>query len=345
MKNFSRLSFLLIAFCVMASCAENTSKSKEAPLSISIEESLDSIVVKGVYAAYDSSAIVIPKSFSYEEYVFHDSETKDPWGIPSGLKWVRLDLGRINGYEMDVKLFPDDGRISVGYARYRLSSGNRTMTVDTGYDWSWNLYIEENVTYYDDCIQGRTYKLCRELPNVVQDDSEEILDCMFCFKDVDFDGEKELCFKGPGYNREYYNCYKILNGKIEMMGAEPYNNIVYGICGNTEFDYEAKTITVDEQMGCAESDHHVWARREKILDPLNPMAISHGYNRQYLCCGDVHSVIYEDGCLQGELRESQTSDPGIIIKAFYRVGEGRVYTLKTLSYEKDGEKTELFTRN
>lgn len=84
------------------------------------------------------------------------------------------------------------------------------------------------------------------------------------FMDVNFDGEEELVIEHPGFNRQYYACFDIVNGIanttpgiLAPMSEAPYNNIVStnlpeemvgGIY--TEFDYDKKTIHIVEQIGC-----------------------------------------------------------------------------------------------
>lgn len=79
--------------------------------------------------------------------------------------------------------------------------------------------------------------------------------------DVNFDGEEELVVAYPGYNRICYRCYDLinvpetlLNGFSEPISQEPYNNLVMSAyedypCAETIFDYDNKTITIDESIG------------------------------------------------------------------------------------------------
>lgn len=82
------------------------------------------------------------------------------------------------------------------------------------------------------------------------------------FMDVNFDGEKEFVVEHEGYNRFYYACFDLVHGSkrnscpgfLEPLGEEPFNNLV-GECYDevpcsTTFDYDSKTITIDESIGC-----------------------------------------------------------------------------------------------
>lgn len=82
------------------------------------------------------------------------------------------------------------------------------------------------------------------------------------FMDVNFDGEKEFVVEHKGYNRFYYACFDLVHGSkrnscpgfLEPLEEEPFNNLV-GECYaevpcSTTFDYDSKTITIDESIGC-----------------------------------------------------------------------------------------------
>lgn len=83
------------------------------------------------------------------------------------------------------------------------------------------------------------------------------------FMDVNFDGEEDLVIEHHGYNRQYFACFDLLNGKTSVapgfltpLDNPPYNNIVgpspvhEGDAIATEFDYKKKTIHIFEQIGC-----------------------------------------------------------------------------------------------
>lgn len=80
------------------------------------------------------------------------------------------------------------------------------------------------------------------------------------FMDVNFDGEQELVIEYPGYNRKYYACYDLINGDrnicpglLQAMSEPPFNNIVGGENGETEFDYINKKMHQYETIGCCSS--------------------------------------------------------------------------------------------
>lgn len=90
-------------------------------------------------------------------------------------------------------------------------------------------------------------------------------DCFFM--DVNFDGEAEFVMAQEGFNRTYYNCFDLVNGKgydpstglLWPMDESPYNNIVGGMCGETTFDYKNQTIYIFENMGWRDYTE-TWAR-------------------------------------------------------------------------------------
>lgn len=91
-----------------------------------------------------------------------------------------------------------------------------------------------------------------DIPTLRKDSLGDEPDCFFM--DMDFDGEEEFVVKHLGYNRFYYYCYDLVDGNkhepcagfLSPMEA-PYNNLVSGYGNETKFDYENKTIYVQEQ--------------------------------------------------------------------------------------------------
>lgn len=90
------------------------------------------------------------------------------------------------------------------------------------------------------------------------------------FMDVNFDGEEELVVEHPGYNRMYYDCFDIVHGVANVtpgilhpMKEPPYNDIVSGEFGSTEFDFDKKTIHISESIGCS---NHIETWCEMVSD-------------------------------------------------------------------------------
>lgn len=97
----------------------------------------------------------------------------------------------------------------------------------------------------------------------------------FFFKDVDFDGQKEICLTHSGYNRTYYSVYKIIGGReAAYMSNPPFNQFVYGYDDTkTTFDYEEKTIVISEQMGCCDAYTDTYVMKDQDDDIMNPMIL------------------------------------------------------------------------
>lgn len=124
------------------------------------------------------------------------------------------------------------------------SSINRYIALQS-FPESWNLSDVKGVQ-----------KLNLEIP------TKTTLEGEVFFMDVNFDGEKDLVVRRTGYNRWYYFCYDLVNddnlnrisGLLEPLTKKPYNNLVGQIyeeapCSTT-FDYNSKTIIIEESLGC-----------------------------------------------------------------------------------------------
>lgn len=335
-----------VCLCVAVSCRDRSNK-RDAEPKICIRETADSIYLDGVLSMTDSSTLAYVKQRRYASDSDEDEQkqvSSSNWRIPSGLKWVRIPIGKdINGYDVEVKLFPDGDYQDVGYARYRFSSPSGVLEVDTGFYWGWRWDIDGGLD--DNVKYGRTYKLKQPLDNLIQGDSAEIEQCLFCFKDVDFDGQKELCFRAIGYNREYYNCYKIVGGRIRQMVGRPFNNIVYGRCGNTRFDYSSKTITVNEEMGVAVRCEVKYVRRDEVDNPLDPMWQEDGLIRTIQGDGSIVSVNQRGGRIIGESYECYgIGFPHPIIADYERDSVG-TYHLTSISFFQGDDQILLFDRS
>ena len=93
----------------------------------------------------------------------------------------------------------------------------------------------------------------------------------FCFKDVDFDGEREILISTIGYNRIYYNTYKIVS-QTEAVYMSRMPQFVYGLDeSETTFDYDRKRIWIVEQNGFGEIRNEEYKRRLIVLNPQNPL--------------------------------------------------------------------------
>lgn len=185
--------------------------------------------------------------------------------------------GVYNGYNIDVMLHPDLDDDRVGMARYHFKSTSHDFYIETAYTWSWGFYVKdfEKVQF-----KGETYHIKLNEKDVIKGEGNDLAeDFPFFFKDVDFDGKKEILFPSRAYHGTYFEVYKITNQMhAEPMVANPFNNFVLAISESSDddslgicFDYQNKTITINEPMGASDYYHDVYLRNPKASSILNPM--------------------------------------------------------------------------
>lgn len=152
MKRIKCLLFFGLLSGIIISCrGRNHSETGEETFHVGVVETSDSVYVKGLVMVDDSTELAFRKSYRYAEYSLDDTESSD-WGIPANRKWVKLSVGHdINGYDIEVKLFPDEDYMDVGYARYYFRSGGHVLTLDTGYYYPWTRHVED-VTSFSDIV-------------------------------------------------------------------------------------------------------------------------------------------------------------------------------------------------
>ena len=264
--------YILLLLLVLSSCFRKGHKTLPTPIcSIRIEE--DSIFVDG--AVRDSMTFGIPLSFQFDPPVENDNSDAEPFRqdrLKNPRRTCLQFSEKINGYDVQTIIHPDDNTSSVGMAEWIFEKDGKKLRINTGFSWDWEKeikgQIKDSIRY-----EGETHSL-PVAPEMVQGRDSIIHDTPFCFKDVDFDGELELCFRCPGYNRHYFNIYKIISPtRAEYMAGRPYNNIIYSDYdnGQTILDYKEQTILVDETSGCCHIDHHLYKRRATVQNVLPPV--------------------------------------------------------------------------
>ncbi len=177
------------------------------------------------------------------------------------------------GYRVTAELHPDKTTEEVGMAKFFFMSDKRNYHIETPYCWDW---MKEVIVAPSAVAGGPTVYRARFIEHAVQGDDAEII-CVspFVFKDVDFDGEKEICISTFGYNRVYYSVFKLVDAtRAVRLNQEPFSEIVYGV-GNarTLFDYDKKRVTIHEQYGYDEPIEKVYVRRRRVRDPMKPMRL------------------------------------------------------------------------
>ncbi len=185
--------------------------------------------------------------------------------------------GIYNGYHIDVMLHPDLDNDIIGMARYHFKSTTYDFYIETAYNWRWYYYVKdfEKVQF-----KGETYHAKLDEKDVIKGEVNDFAeDSPFFFKDVDFDGKKEILFCASGYQRTYFMVYKIINQRhAELMVTKPFNNFVYAFRESLDddsvgiyFDYRNKTITINEPMGALSYNHDVYLHNPKASSILNQM--------------------------------------------------------------------------
>lgn len=262
---FRKVILALFAVTIVVGCASNPTEKRLSNLFLI--RSADSIVVSR-YPQIDT-LLIFPRTIEYpsydSEYSSDDTrDNEDPFKKPS---FKLVFNHEINGYKVSVDIFPDKDWYEFGILRMRLQKGSERYTIEDGFYWN----LGPLTDWKDNCeLYGKTIHTDYYSDRFVQDDEDVINDEIFCFKDVDFDGVKELCIKQSGYNRYYFSAYKLVGGKATILTDEPYNNIVYGkydLHASTTFDYENSKIHIEEQMGCCVFTDKIFCKNESSEGP------------------------------------------------------------------------------
>jgi hypothetical protein len=177
------------------------------------------------------------------------------------------------GYHVEAVLHPDETSEEVGVAIFTFSGNGRIVNIETPYYWFWMYGLDDYPEEGNISYNGETYHVSG-LRDIVQGQDSVIKEVQpFCFKDVDFDGKKEICFSIIGYNRTYYSVFKIMSdNKAVRMSEPPFESIVYGWGEtSTSFDYESETIEFTEYIGCCEKVSGRYVRKRFVFNKLKPM--------------------------------------------------------------------------
>lgn len=318
--------------------------SPKVPFSIRVEN--DSVYVDD--ATWVSSQLVLPLASREpkSDYNYSDDGEKARQARLKNPHRVKVRFSEpINGYLVQVTLHPEEGNDEVGMAEWSFSKDGHTIKIDIGFCWKWDWDVWFQYMTEPKYI-GETYELA-PTTEMVQGQNSVFIDSPFCFKDVDFDGEYELCFRGIGWNRHYFNIYKILSpSSAEIMTGRPYNNIVYSevSAGSTVFNYQDKTIHIYETSGSGYYEH-LYGLRDDIQDVLNPMKHIRG-KECYYASGSTEDY-FENGNWIKSIRVYQLDDSDYELAADYVAIDERVFSLQSLStykWDKKEEKVILYSQ-
>lgn len=265
---------------------------------LEISEENDTIIIKGETCS--DVELMIPMTYIKYEYKLSKEEQKEEEKTRERLRKERLNCprrihvifdGTYNGYNVDAVFHPDSTYETIGMARYHFTSKKHDFYVETAFTWNWAFDIPN---YERLKLDGETIRVKLDTKKVVQGTDRRLIPCdPFFFKDVDFDGEKEILFREGGYHGSYFAVYKILRANLaEVMLSEPYNNIIEPYSQSVEddtvsgtfFDYSKKTITINEPMGAAYYYHDVFKLNLKSHDRLKPMKHHEGKHTEGGAC-------------------------------------------------------------
>ena len=188
--------------------------------------------------------------------------------------YVNIEFGgKYMGYQVRAEIHSDDENHEVGMARFFFTNSSGTVVIDTPYYWDW----EKEIRIRPSSSQGGEAPYwVAHIDNAVQGGETEI-ECVrpFCFKDVDFDGVREICFSTIGYNRVYYSVFKLISDTHAVrMSEAPFSRIVYGEDNTrTTFDYDQRTISINEIFGVGDIYSAEYVRRRIVMNPLKPMRL------------------------------------------------------------------------
>lgn len=183
--------------------------------------------------------------------------------------------GKYQDFQVEAVFHPDEETDEVGMATFTFSHWWRKISIDTPYYWPEGFDLKDGPQNGVFLYTGETYHANANADFVQGDESEFAMVYPFFFKDVDFDGQKEICLTHSGYNRTYYSVYKIIGGReAAYMSNPPFNQFVYGYDDTkTTFDYEEKTIVISEQMGCCDAYTDTYVMKDQDDDIMNPMIL------------------------------------------------------------------------
>ena len=252
------------------------------------------VVRRGIYENQD---LLIPIKYVEYQYIRTKKEIETEERERVAKRNERLNSprcahfifdGTYNGYNVDVEIHPELDDDNSGMARYHFKND---FYIETAFTWNWRSSVEdfEKVKF-----KGESYHTKLHADDVVRGNGDEFMDIHtpFCFKDVDFDGKYEILFSAGGYNRNYYEVYKITAPKqATQMSTKPFNNFVLAHIEDENddstgihFDYTKKTITINEPMGATEYYHDIWQQNPKSKNPLNPMVHLRGVHKECGAC-------------------------------------------------------------
>jgi len=327
----------LIIAAVLCSCGGNSNKKEVLSSASVVFRGTDSLAVEGALLA-DSSKLVLPLVYAYPDNAIseYDSDRKSIDELHLKKTGYLIVTTPLYGYNVTATIFDAEENNFLNIIEYHLRKSGQYFVIKTTYD-SRYFPIPDEHSYATDGLP--IYRLHNDYC-FVQDDKPEFESTLFCFKDVDFDGEKEFCCVLPGYNRHYFSAYKLLRRKALLMYGAPYNNLVvgdYDVSAKTTFDYDTKTISTTEQFGVTGFSENVFILNGRTRNILNPMKREFGRHMEYGGWGSLESI-YQDDLLVEETQEYYLIDGNQSIAAKYININDNTFLLSSIMYC-DGSET------
>lgn len=125
--------------------------------------------------------------------------------------YIKLSFGEpYLGYLITAELHPDEGCEEVGVARFHFSGHGGKFVIETPYYWRWRRDVSLSPSTVP---EDRPIHWVRRLAGIEQEGASDEAAGMipFCFKDIDHDGEKEICISLLQDGQPHYAIFRRTN--------------------------------------------------------------------------------------------------------------------------------------
>lgn len=154
--------------------------------------------------------VVLSACDSHEQKMAAEAEAEALSQLQETLRqpdYIKLAFGEpYLGYLITAELHPDKGHEEVGVARFYFSGHGGMFVIETPYYWRWR----SDVSISPSTVQeDRPIHWVRRLAGIVQEGEDDPGgEIPFCFKDIDQDGEKEICISLLQDGRPHYAVFR-----------------------------------------------------------------------------------------------------------------------------------------
>lgn len=270
-----------VAFLISGCVKHKRARMNIRKMQYTINDSM--FIVNNYYDQFDTTKVsfylFLDRNKPQEDDSKHaaEAEKKRKAKLNDPMRFYVDFRGSIDGYHVSAEFHPEDKdeNDSWGMSLFHFKSPKNDFVIETVNDWDnwYDAFGDKADTVKFNGERGSV----KIDPKAFQGIGKEIEDpdfSPFVFKDVDFDGEKEILFLCGGYNRSYWTVYKVIGkNKVVILDEKPYNNLVYGMGSTTEFDYKNKTIYIREQQGASDFSVAKYIRKRIVTNKLDPMRL------------------------------------------------------------------------